>query len=104
MKHHVRSVYGGVDTHRDIHVAAVIDPVGTLLGTKSFPTTPLGPKSLERLMSKHGTVAQVGVEGTGTYGLGLQRVLQAAHTSTRPRCTWPVAPPRASPRRRSCAA
>jgi transposase len=78
MKHQERTVYGGVDTHQDVHVAAVIDHVGTLLGTKSFPTTPLGLKSLERWMSKHGTVVKVGVEGTGTYGLGLQRVLQAA--------------------------
>ena len=78
MKHLERTVYGGVDTHQDVHVAAVIDHVGTLLDTKSFPTTPLGLKSLERWLSKHGMVVKVGVEGTGTYGLGLQRVLQAA--------------------------
>lgn len=78
MKHEQRIVYGGVDTHLDVHVAAVIDDAGRLLGTKSFPTTPLGLRSLERWMSRHGTIAQVGVEGTGTYGLGLTRVLQAA--------------------------
>jgi len=78
MKHDGRVVYGGVDTHEDVHVAAVIDDVGTLLGTKSFPTTPLGLKGLQRWLVKHGQVAKVGVEGTGTYGLGLQRVLQAA--------------------------
>jgi transposase len=78
MKHEEQRVYGGVDTHQDVHVAAVIDSVGTLLGTKSFPTTPLGLKSLERWLTRHGSVAKVGVEGTGTYGLGLQRVLQAA--------------------------
>lgn len=78
MKHEQRIVYGGVDTHLDVHVAAVIDDVGTLLGTRAFPTTPLGLKGLERWMGKHGQVARIGVEGTGTYGLGLQRVLQAA--------------------------
>lgn len=78
MKHEERTVYGGVDTHQDVHVAAVIDHVGTLLGTRAFPTTPLGLKSLERWVTRHGTVVKVGVEGTGTYGLGLQRVLQAA--------------------------
>lgn len=78
MKHQERTVYGGVDTHQDVHVAAVIDHLGTLLGTKSFPTTPLGLRSLERWLTRHGTVAKIGVEGTGTYGLGLQRVLQAA--------------------------
>jgi transposase len=75
MNHQSRIVYGGVDTHEDVHVAAVLDGVGVLLGTKGFPTTPPG---LERWIAKHGQVAKIGVEGTGTYGLGLQRVLQAA--------------------------
>lgn len=78
MKHEPRIVYGGVDTHLDVHVAAVIDDAGRLLGTRSFPTTPLGLKGMERWLSKHGSVAAIGVEGTGTYGLGLQRVLQTA--------------------------
>ena len=51
MKHQERTVYGGVDTHQDVHVAAVIDHLGTLLGTKSFPTTPLGLRSLERWLT-----------------------------------------------------
>lgn len=78
MNHHGRIVYAGVDTHQDVHVAAVIDAVGALLDTKAFATTPLGLKGLERWLAKHGQIAKVGVEGTGTYGLGLQRVLQAA--------------------------
>jgi len=78
MRHEQRIVYGGVDTHLDVHVAAVIDSTGRLLGTKSFPTTPLGLRGLEHWTARHGQVAKVGVEGTGTYGLGLSRVLQAA--------------------------
>lgn len=78
MKHEQRVVYGGVDTHQDVHVAAVIDEIGTLLATKSFPTSPLGLKGLHRWLTGHGRVVKVGVEGTGTYGLGLQRVLQDA--------------------------
>lgn len=78
MKHEHRVVYGGVDTHQDVHVAAVIDEVGTLLATKSFPTSALGLKSLQRWLTGHGRVVKVGVEGTGTYGLGLQGVLQDA--------------------------
>jgi len=35
-----RGVTGGVDTHRDVHVAAALDPLGGLLGTESFPPTP----------------------------------------------------------------
>ncbi len=78
MKHSDRIVYGGVDTHLDVHVAAVIDQTGRLLATSQFPTTPLGLRRLERWLTSHGTVTKVGVEGTGAYGLRLLRVLQAA--------------------------
>jgi transposase len=74
----LRVVYGGVDTHLDVHVAAAVDQTGRLLASKAFPTTPLGLRRLEQWMSRHGQIARVGVEGTGTYGLGLQRVLQQA--------------------------
>lgn len=30
-------VTGGVDTHLDVHVAAVVDQVGGVLGVESFP-------------------------------------------------------------------
>jgi hypothetical protein len=29
----------GVDTHRDVHVAAVVDQTGRLLATQAFPAT-----------------------------------------------------------------
>ncbi len=77
MKHEHRIVYGGVDTHQDIHVAAVIDEVGTLLATKSFPTSALGLKSLQRWLTGHGRVVKVGV-GHRHLRTGLQRVLQDA--------------------------
>ncbi len=32
-------VIGGVDTHKDLHVAAVVDHRDCVLGTASFPTT-----------------------------------------------------------------
>ena len=32
------SVTGGVDTHLDVHVAAAVNHLGGVLGTKSFPT------------------------------------------------------------------
>jgi transposase len=78
MTHPERIVYGGVDTHQDVHVGAVIDATGRLLGTRAYPTTPIGLRGMARWMTGQGTVAMVGVEGTGTYGLGLQRVLQQA--------------------------
>jgi transposase len=73
-----RGITGGVDTHLDVHVAAALDPIGGLLGTASFPTTPVGYRQLLRWLQSHGQVVQVGVEGTGSYGAGLTRVLQHA--------------------------
>ena len=35
-------VTGGVDTHKDLHVAAVVDERDRVLGTRSFPTTRQG--------------------------------------------------------------
>ena len=35
-------VTGGVDTHADVHVAAVVDQVGRVLGTHAFPVTAAG--------------------------------------------------------------
>jgi transposase len=66
-----RAVVGGVDTHLDVHVAAVIDPVGGLLGVCSFPVTPAGYHALSGWLGSFGRVDRVGVEGTGTYGAGL---------------------------------
>jgi hypothetical protein len=35
-------ITAGVDTHLDVHVAAVLDQRGGLLGVESFPTTAAG--------------------------------------------------------------
>jgi hypothetical protein len=72
-----RAVTGGVDTHLDVHVAAVLDDIGGLLGVESFPTTPAGYQLLLAWLESFGTVARVGIEGTSSYGAGLARHLQA---------------------------
>lgn len=71
-------IYGGVDTHRDTHVAAVVDQTGRILDIGSFPTTTTGHRSLRAWMRRHGDVIGVGVEGTGSYGAGLARHLADA--------------------------
>jgi len=71
-------ITGGVDTHLDVHVAAALDHIGGLLGTESFPTTPAGYRQLLAWLGSFGTIGQVGVEGTSSYGAGLTRALQAA--------------------------
>jgi transposase len=70
-----QAITGGVDTHSEVHVAAALDPVGGLLGTREFPATAAGYASLLGWLGKFGDVALVGVEGTGSYGAGLARYL-----------------------------
>ena len=70
-------VIGGVDTHKDVHVAAVLDELGRLLATASFATTVVGYRQLHRWLCGHGEVFAVGVEGTGSWGAGLSRFLRA---------------------------
>ena len=72
----VRGVTGGVDTHRDVHVAAVLDPLGGLLGSESFEANLAGYKALVAWLETFGAVTKVGVEGTGSYGAGLARHLR----------------------------
>jgi transposase len=73
-----RVVFGGIDTHKDIHVAALLDGAGMVLGTAEFPTTRAGYRQLLGWLQTAGPVAQVGVEGTGSYGAGICRCLTAA--------------------------
>jgi transposase len=71
-------VTGGVDTHGHTHHAAVLDYMGRQLGDREFPTSPAGYRALLQWMSGHGVLDRVGVEGTGTYGVGLARHLREA--------------------------
>ena len=73
-----RAMTGGVDTHADMHVAAALDPIGGLLGVEEFPVTPAGYARLLGWLGGFGTVALVGIEGTGSYGAGLARHVAAA--------------------------
>jgi transposase len=68
-------VIGGVDTHKDVHVAAVVDDRGKLLDAEEFETTAAGYAKLLAWMQSFGTLDKVGVEGTGAYGAGLARHL-----------------------------
>jgi len=68
-------VTGGVDTHKDTHVAAAKDGLGRVLGTQAFPTTAAGYVALLEWLQGWGLVVAVGVEGTGSYGAGLARYL-----------------------------
>ncbi|MEE9532849.1 MAG: IS110 family transposase [Acidimicrobiia bacterium] len=71
-------VCGGVDTHADNHVAAALDHNGGLLGVESFPADQTGYEGLLVWLVGFGPVIEVGVEGTGSWGVGLTRFLTAA--------------------------
>jgi transposase len=73
-----RAITGGVDTHADTHVAAALDPIGGLLGVQEFPATTGGYARLLGWMREFGSVALIGIEGTGSYGAGLARHVTAA--------------------------
>jgi transposase len=71
----------GVDTHAQVHVAALLDHLGRLQGTLTIPATPAGFQQLLGWAAEHGRVVCAGVEGTGTYGAGLTRhLIQAGVT------------------------
>ena len=75
----VVDVFGGVDTHRDVHVAAVVDRTGRVLGSESFGADASGyGRMVAWFESLGGPPVRVGVEGTGSYGAGLARYLTAA--------------------------
>ncbi len=70
-----RLVTGGVDTHKHVHVAAVVNHLGAELATKSFPTHSAGYIDLANWHTTHGPLSRVGVEGTGSWGAELSREL-----------------------------
>jgi transposase len=67
----------GVDTHAEVHVAVALDQLGRRLGVRSVPATPAGSAQLLGWASHLGPVEGAGIEGTGSWGVGLARFLRA---------------------------
>ena len=61
----------GVDTHKHIHVAAVMDSVGGVLASLTIATDTAGFRQLLKWASSFGQIIAFGIEGTGSYGAGL---------------------------------
>ena len=72
------AVVGGIDTHQDLHWAAVVDHTGHVLGTEAFSTTRSGYRAMLVWLRSKGDVCRVGVESTGSYGAGITRHLALA--------------------------
>jgi transposase len=77
MPHRRARVTVGVDTHGDVHVGAVVDELGRILGTTSVPADRRGYLQLIRFAEGCGAISRFGVEGTGAYGAGLTRFLRS---------------------------
>jgi transposase len=76
-----QGVIAGIDTHRDQHVVALIDALGRLLAVADFESTEAGHHELLEWARSYGELLMVGIEGTGSYGLGLARYLAEASTA-----------------------
>lgn len=71
-------LFAGVDTHKNTHHVAVIDQVGRSVADSEFPATATGYRAIVEFLGARGLVQRVGVEGTGSYGAELARVLARA--------------------------
>jgi transposase len=85
----------GVDTHKDTHVAVALDRVGRRLGQCEVATTKAGYLELVHFAQAFGCPA-FALEGAGSYGAGLARVLVAAGLAV-----YEVERPRRRERRRA---
>jgi transposase len=66
----------GVDTHRDSHAAAVLDPTGGLVAQVEIPSSQQGYEQLLRFVGQRAPGRRCwALEGTGCYGAGLASFL-----------------------------
>ncbi|WP_035780181.1 IS110 family transposase [Arthrobacter sp. H14] len=65
----------GIDTHADTHHVAVITDYGKHLADQKFLAVGSGYREIAEYITEYGPVSAVGIEGTGSYGAELARVL-----------------------------
>jgi transposase len=87
------SIIVGVDTHKAVHVAVAIDLLGSRLASCSASADRDGYAELVAWARTLGSIAAFGIEGTGSYGVGLAsfvrrqalRVVEVSHCDRRKR-------------------
>lgn len=87
------TVIVGVDTHKHVHVAVAIDRLGARLGSHCVSADRAGYAALVAWARGLGIVEAFGIEGTGSYGVGLAsfvrrqalRVVEVNHCDRRKR-------------------
>lgn len=85
------TVIVGVDTHKHVHVAVAIDLVGARLASCSALADRAGYAALLAWARTLGTIGAFGIEGTGSYGVGVAsfvrrqaiRVVEVSHCDRR---------------------
>jgi len=85
----------GADTHKDVHVAVLLDQLGRRLAVASFSATDAGNQQLWQWTTRFGVVSAAGVEGTGSYGHRLAQFLVGKSVQT-----WEINRPDRARRRR----
>src|SRR5215472_10443735 len=85
----------GAGTHKDVHVAVVLDRLGRRLAVRGFAASDAGNAHMAGWLAGLGKVTDAGVEGTGSYGYRLAQLL-ARHGVQ----VWEVSCPDRSRRRR----
>ncbi len=81
MTHPRPVVIMGVDTHQDTHHVAVVDQTGRHLGDTEVMTDPAGYAAALGFAREFGDLAAAGVEGTGSYGVGIATFLTQSGVS-----------------------
>jgi transposase len=74
----ITNVIVGVDTHADTHHVALINEYGKHLADKKFLATGSGYRGIIAFATSYGPVLAAGLEGTGSYGAELARVMARA--------------------------
>jgi transposase len=65
----------GVDSHKGSLAAAVVDPLGRVLGAREFPNDPNAHEALLRWVRGHGSSRRIGIECSFSYGSAAARYL-----------------------------
>jgi Transposase len=68
----------GIDTHKATLAVSAIDATGRETGARTFPNDRQGHVGLLRWAQAHGSERRFGIEGSGSYGAALGRLLVAA--------------------------
>jgi len=68
----------GIDTHKATLAVSTIDGTGRETGARTFPNDRQGHVGLLRWAQAHGSERRFGIEGSGSFGAALARLLVAA--------------------------